>query len=75
MKSQKGSKKATKINTSCAGNLGIKLDLSNAITLDFVAFFTYQPNDMICFAGESMQFNPLLLRYVGQRKRKDSMDV
>ncbi|XP_037418746.1 uncharacterized protein LOC119282725 [Triticum dicoccoides] len=62
MKSQKGPKKVTKIDASCARNLGTEWDLSNVVTL------------LISQRG-SEQVSPLLLNSVSQPKKQESMAV
>ncbi|KAM3193865.1 hypothetical protein ACQJBY_070483 [Aegilops geniculata] len=62
MESQKGPKKVTKTDASCARDLGTEWDLSNAVTL------------LISQRG-SEQVSPLLLNSVGQQKKQESMAV
>ena len=79
MISQKGPKKVTKIDTSFARNLGIELDLPNAVTLlkgqsmsmfmllIIVVVFCLLTKWHDFILGENVQFiSPLLLKIAGQ---------
>ena len=84
MENQKGPRKVTKIDASCARNLGTELDLPSVVTLlkgqsmcanvfyvyYLAAFFNYKPIDMLKFFRRKCAAEPLVVEDCWPKKKK-----